>query len=53
MASWLVVMLILFDPLGSLAFKPFTVAMLERPRCPETFGRSVPNPSPTLSTSSM
>src|SRR5215207_1185715 len=51
MASMFVDMLILFDPLGSLAFSPSTVAVVARPRWPEMTGRSVPKPSPSASMS--
>jgi len=46
------VMLILFEPAGSLAFNPSIVETVERPRCPEMLGKFVPKPSPTASMSS-
>ena len=39
-------MLNLFEPLGSPAFNPSTVGTVLRPRCPEMKGKSVPNPLP-------
>ena len=47
------VMLNLFEPLGSPANRPSTEAAAERPRAPEKLGRSVPKPSPTASMSSL
>src|SRR6266581_3132394 len=45
-------MLILLEPLGSLAFRPSIVVTVVRPRCPEILGKFVPKPSPTASMSS-